>query len=109
MQASLGKRALGLVASRETGGRLSFGSTLLRIAVKFAPWEFGHMASWQSRFAGEAGFPAWAWGPAILAFVGPVWWLVALFGTGRTPYDRWAFARVGISAVHRAGPRRPDP
>jgi uncharacterized RDD family membrane protein YckC len=106
MQASLGKRTLGLVVSRETGGRLSFGSALLRNAVKFTPWEFGHTAAWQSVFAGGAGFPAWVWGPAIIAFVGPVWWLVALIGTGRTPYDRWAIARVGISAVPeiRSGP-----
>ena len=32
MQASLGKRTLGLVVSRETGGRVSFGSALLRNA-----------------------------------------------------------------------------
>src|SRR5215468_1437223 len=100
IQASLGKRTLGLVVSRETGGRLSFGPTLLRNAVKFTPWEFGHTVAWQSVFAGEAGFPAWVWGPAIIAFVRPVWWLVALIGTGRAPYDRWAFARVGIPAVH---------
>jgi len=73
MQASLGKRTPGLVVSRETGGRLSFGPALPRNAVKFTPWEFGHTVAWQSVFAGEAGFPAWVWGAAILAFVGPVW------------------------------------
>jgi uncharacterized RDD family membrane protein YckC len=97
MGASLGKRALGLVVSQEAGVRLSFGPALLRNAVKFTPWEFGHTVAWQSVFAGEAGLPAWVWGPAIIAFVGPVWWLVALIGTGRTPYDRWASARVGRS------------
>ena len=99
MRASLGKRVLGLVVSRETGGRLSFGSALLRNAVKFTPWEFGHTVVWQGVFSGEGGFPAWVWGPVFIAFVGPVWWLVALIRTGRTPYDRWAFARVAISAV----------
>ena len=94
MRASLGKRALGLVVSRETGGRLSFGSALLRNAVKFTPWEFGHMVAWQSAFAGGGGFPAWLWAPAAIAFGGPMWWLVALLAAGRTPYDRWAAAGV---------------
>jgi uncharacterized RDD family membrane protein YckC len=53
MRASLGKRALVLVVSQETGGRLSFGSALLRNAVKFTPWEFGHIVTWQSFFSGE--------------------------------------------------------
>ena len=51
MQASLGKRTLGLVVSRETGGRVSFGSALLRNAVKFTPWEFGHTVVWQAVLA----------------------------------------------------------
>jgi hypothetical protein len=73
MWASFGKRALGLVVSQETGGRLSFGSTFLRNAVKFTPWEFGHIVFWQLFFSGEGGFPASVWGPATIAFVGPVW------------------------------------
>ena len=100
MRASLGKRALGLVVSQETGGRLSLGSALLRNAIKFTPWEFGHFVTWQSFFSGEVGFPAWLWGPATIAFVGPLWWLVALLGIGRTPYDRWASARVQIARVN---------
>jgi RDD family len=100
MRASLGKRVLGLVVSRETGGRLSFGSALLRNAVKFTPWEFGHTVAQQAALSGEGGFPAWVWGPAIIAFVGPVWWLVAMLATGQTPYDRWACARVTGSTDH---------
>jgi RDD family len=96
-QASLGKRALGLVVSRETGERLSLPSALLRNAVKFVPWECGHTLAQQAVFSGEGGFPAWVWGPAAVAFVGPVWWLVAMFATGRTPYDRWTAARVARS------------
>jgi uncharacterized RDD family membrane protein YckC len=97
MRASLGKRVLGLVVSRETGGQLSFGSALLRNVVKFTPWEFGHTITHQAVFSGEEGFPAWIWGPAIIAVVGPVWWLVAIIATGQPPYDRWALARVGRS------------
>jgi len=86
--------------SRETGGRLSFGPALLRNAVKFTPWEFGHTVVWQAVFSGEEGFPAWVWGPVTIAFVGPVWWLVAIITAGRTPYDRWASARVGKLPEH---------
>ncbi len=100
MRASLGKRVLGLVVFRETGERLLFGSALLRNALKFVPWEFGHTMAQQAAFSGEAGFPVWAWGPATVALVGPLWWLVALIATGRTPYDRWASARVALSADH---------
>src|SRR5688500_14940033 len=60
---SLGKRLLGLVVTRENGGRLSFGSALVRNALKFAPWECGHLVAQQAAFSGDAGFPAWVWGP----------------------------------------------
>jgi uncharacterized RDD family membrane protein YckC len=96
-RASLGKRALGLVVSRETGERLPLRSSLLRNAVKFVPWECGHTLAQQAAFSDEGGFPAWVWGPAAVALVGPVWWLVAMFVTGRTPYDRWTSARVARS------------
>ncbi len=98
MRASLGKRLLGLVVSRETGERLSFGSALLRNAVKFVPWEFGHTVAQQAALSGEEGFPTWVWGPAIVALAGPVWWLITMIATGRTPYDRWASARVAPRA-----------
>jgi uncharacterized RDD family membrane protein YckC len=96
-RASIGKRALGLVVSSESGDRLSFGSALLRNAVKFLPWEFGHLVAQQAAFSGEAGLPVWVWGPAIVAFAGPVWWVIALIATGRTPYDRLASARFARS------------
>jgi uncharacterized RDD family membrane protein YckC len=100
LRASVGKRALGLVVSMEAGERLLFRSALLRNAVKFVPWEFGHTVAQQAAFSGEGRFPAWAWGPAAVALVGPVWWLVALIVTGRTPYDRLAMARVERSTDH---------
>lgn len=94
MRASLGKRLLGLVVSRESGGRPSFWSALHRNAVKFVPWEFGHTVAQQAAFSGDEGFPAWVWGPALVALAGPVWWLVTMMATGSTPYDRWASTRV---------------
>ncbi len=101
LRASLGKRVFGLVVSMEAGERLLFRSALLRNAVKFVPWEFGHTVAQQAAFSGEAGFPAWAWGPAAVALAGPVWWLVAMIVTGRTPYDRLAMARVERSTDHK--------
>jgi uncharacterized RDD family membrane protein YckC len=97
MRASLGKRVLRLVVSRDNGEPLPFASALLRNAVKFVPWEFGHMVTQHAIFAGDAGFPAWLWGPVVVAYGGPLWWVVALIATGRTPYDRWASARVARS------------
>lgn len=111
LRASLGKRVLGLIVLRETGERLSLRSAFLRNAVKFAPWECGHTLAQQAAFSGEEGFPAWVWGPAAVALVGPVWWLVAMFATGRTPYDRWASAQVAHSPApeHRIEPANKDP
>jgi len=100
MRASLGKRALGLIVSRETGERLVFRSALLRNAIKFVPWEFGHTVAQQAAFSGEGGLPGWVWGPAIVALVGPLWWLIAIVVTGPTPYDRLADARVALKADH---------
>jgi len=94
MQATLGKRALGLRVERESGGRLSVGGALLRNAAKFAPWEFGHTVAQQAAYSAEAGFPVWVWIPAAVAAAGPVWWVVTLLTSGRTPYDRWSGARV---------------
>ena len=100
IRASLGKRILGLVVTRETGGRLLFRSSLLRNALKFVPWELGHTVAQQGAVSGEGGFPAWVWGPAVVSLVGPAWWLVSMIATGRTPYDRWASARVARSGDH---------
>ena len=100
MRASLGKRILGLVVTREMGGRLLFSSSLLRNALKFVPWELGHTVAQQAGYSTEGGFPAWVWGPAAVSLVGPAWWVVSMIATGRTPYDRWALARVARSADH---------
>lgn len=99
MQASLGKRALGLRVRAESGERLPFGAALLRNAAKFAPWEFGHTVAQQAAFSGAGGFPAWVWMPAAVATAGPACWLVSLYSSGTTPYDRWAGARVHYAAT----------
>ncbi len=106
MQATLGKRALGLRVESGSGERLSVGTAVLRNAAKFAPWEFGHTVAQQAVYSGEGGFPAWVWVPAAVAAAGPVWWLAMLFTSGRTPYDRWVGARVLKVNVERNVPQR---
>lgn len=95
LRASVGKRLLGLLVSREDGGRPSFGTALLRNAVKFTPWELGHLVACQAAFSNAEGFPTWVWVPAAIAFAGPLWWLIEIFRAGRTPYDRLTLTRVG--------------
>jgi len=100
--ASLGKRALGLWVRSKSGGRLGLGRALLRNAIKFVPWELGHLVVHQAFYSGESGLPAWLYAPLALSYLLPLWWLVSLVRTGRTPYDVWAGARVqgdGASAA----------
>ena len=98
-QASIGKRALGLIAIRQSGEQLSFARALLRNAIKFAPWELGHTVFRQASYSEGEGFPGWLWGPAALSMVGPLWWIAAMYVTGDTPYDRWAGARIARSSM----------
>ncbi len=96
-RASIGKRTVGLGVLRRSGEQLPFPRALLRNAIKFVPWEFGHTLAQQATLAGGTEFPVWLWGPAVIATIGPLWWLAALFATGDTPYDRWAGARIARS------------
>jgi len=95
-QGTLGKRMLGLRVSQLSGERAPWKQTLLRAALKFLPWEMGHLLAHQAFFAGDAGIPLWAFLPGILSFALPAWWVASLFVQGRTPYDRWS-----QTAVHR--------
>lgn len=106
MQASVGKRILGLIVSGETGKRLSVRSALLRNTVKLAPWEFGHTVAQQAAFSSDAGLPVWVWAPAAIAFLGPVCWVAAIVVTGRAPYDHLARARVERLADRGSRPSR---
>jgi len=101
LQASLGKRMLGLVVLSETGEQLSFYSALVRNVIKFIPWEIGHMVAQQAAYSTENGIPAWVWLPIALSLLGPTWWLAGMFLQGRTPYDQWAKARVTLTIEKR--------
>ncbi len=74
------------------GGRRPLLRTLLRAAVKFAPWELAHTGVWHvpgAPFVSEPG--AFSWGIWIAALLLALWWFASIWlGDGRTPYDRIA-------------------
>jgi uncharacterized RDD family membrane protein YckC len=92
IQATLGKRAVGLRVVAVNGRRLPRGRSLLRSAVKFAPWELAHTAIWHT--SGQPFVsPPDAWGIAayVVSLAAAAWYVAALFiGDRRTPYDRAA-------------------
>ena len=94
-RATLGKRVCALEVRRRSGEPLSFGRAFARNALKFLPWECGHMAGQQASFSGDAGMPVWVWVPAVISAIRPLWWIISLVVSGDTPYDRWVGARVG--------------
>jgi uncharacterized RDD family membrane protein YckC len=119
--ATLGKRALGLRVvgpggpagqaegraspSGPGGRRLSFGRSLLRSALKLAPWEAAHAALWHT--------PGWPTHPepgaatvagSALALLGAGWYALSLFvGDRRTPYDRAAGSVVVAASPSDGG------
>lgn len=98
-QATLGKRALGLRVAAAQGGRLSRGQSLLRSALKLAPWEMAHTAIWhtpgQPFISQPGGWNMVGYGLS-LAIVG--WYLTAMFiGDRRAPYERVANSIVVLA------------
>ena len=97
-QGTLGKRALSIrVAAHGAGSRLSLWRTLLRAALKFAPWELAHTVLWRVE-----GWPLESPQPTTVHWLGFAlsllwagWYLVSLFvGSQRTRYDRAAASVV---------------
>lgn len=95
-QATLGKRVVGMRVVSRSGRRLKFRRSLLRSAVKFAPWELAHVAIWHSPgrpFVDEPSLLAWIVHGAALGLA--TWFTLSLFThSRRTPYDRLAKCRV---------------
>ncbi len=85
---------------RTSEDKMSFVRGLPRYAIKFVPWEFGHMVTQQAAYAGGGDFSVWLWGPAAIAAFSPMWWLFGLFSKGETAYDRWTDARMTRSSEH---------
>ena len=97
-QGTPGKRALSIrVVAHGGGGRLSLRRTLLRAALKFAPWELAHTVLWRVE-----GWPLDAPQPTTVHWLGFAlsllwagWYLLSLFvGSRRTLYDRAAASVV---------------
>jgi uncharacterized RDD family membrane protein YckC len=98
-QATLGKRLLRLRVVATAGQRLSYGRSLLRTALKLAPWELAHTAIWHTPGRPFVSPPG-AWGVTgyALSLVAAGWYLAALFlGGRRPPYDRAAGSRVVVA------------
>lgn len=94
-----GKKAVGLSVLSDDGGRLGPGAAIVRNLVKFLPWEFGHLVAQQAAFSTAAGVPDWILPVMVVAFGVPLLWLIELFRTGRTPYDRISGAKVELRAA----------
>lgn len=94
MQATLGKRVFGLSVVDGLLGRLSFQRCLLRNALKFLPWELGHLGAQQMYFAGSEDPAPWVWLPLLASMIIPVLWFLHLLRKGATPYDQWVGAAV---------------
>lgn len=91
--ATLGKRLLGLRVSDMRGGRLPLGRSLLRSALKFAPWELAHAASY--RIAATETVTAWQLGVVSMSLLLVTLFVASLFfGAARAPYDRIAGSLV---------------
>ncbi len=96
IQATLGKRALGLRVTTMDGNRVPLGRSLARSAIKFAPWEIAHTAIWHTPGQPFVSPPA-AGNIAgyTLALGGAAWYAASLFiGDQRTPYDHIAGTTV---------------
>ena len=92
-QATLGKRALGLRVVTEAEDRVSFGKSLLRTGIKFAPWELGHLVANQAVFSATE-VANWIYLPMALACLLPVYWILCILLRGHAPYDSLTSTRV---------------
>ena len=86
--ATPGKRLQKLRTASAAGAPLGFRVALLRNALKFLPWECGHLVAHQAYHAEGSSFPLWLYVPGALSMMLPLWWLAGLFRSGYTPYDR---------------------
>jgi uncharacterized RDD family membrane protein YckC len=92
---SWGRRRAGLLVIGPDGGRLNFGRSLLRNALKFLPWQLGHTALFQT-MAAEFTLAPHHYLLYGLSYGTLALYLAFLFfhPQHRTPYDRVSGAQV---------------
>lgn len=103
MQATPGKRLLGLVVATADGDRIGFLRAFGRSTLKFVPWELSHALLWRiPRGADGGSLPGW-----IVAGFVVVWALVLayLVGLFRGPSNRTLYDRLAGTIVLLAGGR----
>lgn len=93
-QATFGKRVLGLKVVFNKNERASCRVTLVRNAVKFTPWEIGHLVANQAAFSGDDEISIWVYCAMAVSMIIPVWWIGTMFFSGLTPYDRLSSTEV---------------
>jgi uncharacterized RDD family membrane protein YckC len=109
LEATLGKRALGLAVVRLDGFRLSIWRALLREAARFLPWELSHALLWRVALSADRRvLPLWiAVGYAVVYAI-VLLYLATLFiaSQHRTVYDRLAGTIVIATGQRRIRPGR---
>ena len=96
-QATLGKRALGIIVAGPAGGQLTVGRALVREAARFLPWEMSHALIWRlALLPAKSSFPGWATIGFAVVYLIVFAYLVTLFlgSQHRTIYDRLAGSLV---------------
>lgn len=92
-QATLGKRALGIIVAGPAGGRLTVLRAVVREGARFLPWELSHALVWRLVLSpARNSFPAWAAAGFAVVYLLVFAYLVTLFfgSQHRTLYDRLA-------------------
>ena len=95
-QATLGKALMGLRVTTVHGRRVPLRRSLLRSAIKFAPWELAHTAVWHvpgRPFVSEPSVLNWI-GWVLAMSIAAVYVLSLCVGTRRAPYDWVSGTRV---------------
>lgn len=92
-QATLGKRALGIIVVGQGGKRLSLARAIVREGIRFLPWEMSHAILWRLALSPDRhSLPGWAAGGFAVVYLLVFVYLVTLFvgSQHRTIYERLA-------------------